>query len=70
MATEHITIRHCDLCGRKVDTLEIFYYGLIQQDDHRRHPDGHKEVCGNCRAELDAAVVSRITELENKGEKT
>ena len=66
---EHITICHCDVCGEKVDDLDTFWWGLIENSP-RSHPysepDRNKEVCGGCRARLYAAMEAKITNI--KGE--
>ncbi len=68
MSTEHITICTCDICGKKVDKLDWFYWGILQYDKHRSSidakPDGNTECCNDCKHELYAVVAAKISELK------
>ena len=73
MATEHITIRHCDICGEKVPSLYRFYWGVIRQEDsYRRHPDQRPEncieTCNTCKGLLSAAIKLKLDKLKEKSE--
>ena len=66
---EHITICHCDVCGEKVDDLDTFWWGLIDNSPPCRpdsKPDRCKDVCVMCKGRLYAVMAAEITNI--KGE--
>lgn len=68
MATKHLTIYHCDICGEKVNGVLIYFWGVMiyytGSASELSHPESVTECCVKCKHILDDAIAKLVSKHE------